>query len=307
MTTIVMNIIGTAINTALLFVPSRYKTKNFNQVSFPQAGETFNGWTYKEQVSNESGFTHRYYYHPGPDKNAPVFLFLHGLIFDGKNFLNASNLSQKWQLIAYDFPESTSFYRGDMSDFRFLLDDFLDNLKIDSIYLCGVSFGGGIATRYAASHARRVKALVLVSTFIMNATPIDRIKSRQMARVILKHPDYKLFWLMERVFNISFSGKNNPLSELRGMIKIKQLDWYRQAIKAITTCEGPEDAVQIKCPVLALYGSNDKTVSLNSAKSIPEFIPHSRFEIIEGGTHAMMYLQGETISQKIESFCGTLL
>ena len=304
MTRLTLNLIGTAIDLTLHLAPSRYKEKGPGSVfSRPAVGATLNGWTYKEIHSPDSGFTHRYYYHPGPDKHAPVFLFLHGLVFDGRNFLNTSKLSDTWHLIAYDFPESSMTYRGDMSDFRYLLDDFLDTLKIDSLYLCGVSFGGGVAARFAASHARRVKALILVSTFIMNSSRYDRIKAREMARFLLKHPDYKLHWLVEKILNRSFSGKNNPMRELKEIIKVKQPDWYRQVIRAITTCEGPEDAVQIKCPVLSLYGSKDRTVSLRSARSVPKFIPHSRFEIIPGGTHAMMYLQGELLSEKIREFC----
>ncbi len=307
MKTVTLRLIGTTINFALNFVPETYKEKIDKTAPVSSVPGSTNGWVRKEIYSAESGFTHHYYYHPGPDKNAPVFLFLHGLVFDGKNFYNVSSLAQKWQLIAYDFPETSDIYRGDMNDFRFLIDDFLDTLKIDSLFLCGVSFGGGIATRFAASHARRVRALILVSTFIMNSSKLDRIKSREMARIILKNPDYKLHWLIERIYRLSFSGSNNPMRELRGIVKVKNPQWYRQVVRAITTCEGPEDAVQIKCPVMSLYGSKDKTVSLKSARSIPKFIPHSSFEIIENGTHAMMYLQGEELAARIMAFCKGLL
>lgn len=308
MTTFTLRLIGTAINLALNFVPRNYKQKD---KGITNAGHVHigikGGWQYKEFRSSESGFTHRYYYHPGPDKNAPVFLFLHGLAFDGRNFLNVSSLAEKWQLIAYNFPETSKVYRGDMNDFKYLIDDFLDSLGIDSLYLCGVSFGGGIATRFAASHVRRVRALVLVSTFIMNSSRFDRIKSREMARIILKNPDYKLRWLIDYAYGHSLNGKNNPMRELSSIIKVKELDWYRQVVRAITTCEGPEDAVQIKCPVMALHGSKDKTIPLKSARSIPKYIPHASFEVIENGTHAMMYLQGEDMAARIMNFCKGLL
>lgn len=308
MTEITINAIGMFIDLTLHLAPKNgVKKHELNCSQAPSVGSTYEGWEYREIVSLDSGLAHRFFYYPGPSKDAPVFVFLHGLIFDGRNFINAKALGAKWQLIAYDFPESTSAYRGDMNDFRFLLDDFLDTLGIDTMFLCGVSFGGGIATRYAASHARRVKALILVSTFIMNALPTDRIKSRQLARILLKQPDYKLYWLLEKILSRSFKKHNNPLSNARDLVRIKDLEWYRQVIKAITTCEGPEDAVQIKCPVLGLYGSKDRTVSLKSALSIKQFIPHCEFEIINNGSHAMMYLQGEVLSEKICSFCNELI
>jgi pimeloyl-ACP methyl ester carboxylesterase len=300
--------IGLFIDVLLHFTPKRYsvETSNIVRTSSPPLESQINGWIYKELHSTDTEFTHRYYYHPGPQKDAPTFLFLHGLIFDGRNFLNISSLSDKWQLIAYNFPESTEYYRGDMNDFRFLLDDLLDNLQIDSFYLCGVSFGGGVATRFAASHSRRIKALVLASTFIMNSSPFHRLRSREMARILLKHPDYKLHWLIQQTLNFAFRGKKNPMRGLKSIVGIKQLNWYRQAVKSITTCEGPEDAERIKCPVLALIGAKDKEVSLRNAKSIKKFIPHAQFEVIEGGTHAMMFLQGEMLADKIRDFCSTI-
>lgn len=306
MTKITINTISFLADLALHLTPAKQLNMSKFLGNAPVVGSSFDGWEYKEIKSPDSGFTHRYFYYPGPSRDAPVFVFLHGLIFDGRNFINTKALGNKWQLVAYDFPESTNIYRGDMNDFRFLLDDFLDTIKKDTLYLCGVSFGGGIAARYAASHARRVRALILVSTFVMNALPSDRLKSRQLARILLKQPDNKLCWLLDKILSRAFCTKNTPLANAKSMVRIKNINWYRQAIRAITTCEGPEDAVQIKCPVMNLYGSKDRTVSLKSAQSIQKFIPHSEFEIINGGSHAMMYLQGEMLTEKIRSFCDKI-
>ncbi|MDO5576160.1 MAG: alpha/beta hydrolase, partial [Fibrobacter sp.] len=201
MTEITINTISFLADLALHLTPAKQMNESEFLDKAPVVGSSYSGWDYKEIKSPDSGFTHRYFYYPGPFPNSPVFVFLHGLIFDGRNFVNTKALGDKWQLVAYDFPESTDVYRGDMNDFRFLLDDFLDTIKKDTIYLCGVSFGGGIAARYAASHARRVKALILVSTFIMNALPSDRLKSRQLARILLKQPDQKLYWLLDKILS----------------------------------------------------------------------------------------------------------
>lgn len=307
MTRLTLNIIGTGIDLLLLAAPSPKSALQFsinNSSTIPQ--QNLMGWSNKEVKSPFSGHTHHYLYYPGPKSDAPVFLFLHGLVFDARNFLNMKKLSSKWQLIAYNFPETTELYRGDMNDFRFLLDDFLDTLKIDTLYLCGVSFGGGIAIRYAASHARRIKALVLASTFIMNSNKSDRIKSRQIARIFLKHPDHQLYWLIQKLLNNAMRGKKNPLAPLKDMIKIKNVEWYRQVIRSITTCEGPEDAMQISCPVLSLSGDKDKLITLRHAKSVKKHIPHCHSEIIEGGTHAMMYFKGEQLADMIHLFCSSI-
>lgn len=309
MTRLTLKLIGTAFDLLLATLPYNNKRPTRNQSSLKSQikQSATNGWIYKEITSPFSGCTHHYLYHPCPKNNAPPFLFLHGLVFDARNFINLHKLSDTWQLIAYDFPESSATYRGDMNDFHFLIDDFLDTLKIDTLYLCGVSFGGSIATRFTAAHSRRIKTLVLASSFVINSTTGDRIRSRELARFLLKHPDYKLHWLIQKILTLAFKGKNNPLSSLKSMIQMKDIDWYRQVIRSITTCEGTEDAVRINCPVLALNGDKDRLVSLSHARSIPQFIPHAQFDIIKGANHAMMYFQGEYLSEKIHTFCSKYL
>jgi pimeloyl-ACP methyl ester carboxylesterase len=308
MTRLTLKLIGSIFDLLLATLPNKKESIQHQNSAKSQINKSApNGWIYKEITSPFSGCTHRYLYHPGPKTNAPLFLFLHGLVFDARNFINLYKLSDTWQLVAYDFPESTAIYRGDMNDFRFLIDDFLDTLNIDTLYLCGVSFGGSIATRFAAAHPRRVIALVLASSFIINSTTGDRIKSRELARFFLKHPDYKLHWLIQKILKRALNGKNNPLSSLKEMIQVKNIDWYRQVIRSITTCEGTEDAVEINCPVLALNGDKDRLVSLSHARSIPQYIPHAQFDIIKGANHAMMYFQGEYLSEKIHTFCSQYL
>jgi len=307
MMTVALKALSNAINASMIFVPKRSAIRAMEKMSHAPDNSMINGWFPREVISRESGFTHRYYHHPGPGPHAPVFLFLHGLMMDARNFLRVHALSDTWQLIAYDFPDSTTFYRGDMNDFRYLLDDFLDTLGIDSFYLCGVSFGGGIALRFTSSHGRRVKALILVSTFIMNATPFSRLQSKELSRVLLKQPDYKLFWLIWKLMSAALYRRNSTMKKLKDLIRIKDIAWYRQVMRSITTCEGTEDAMQVKCPVLVMHGTRDTTIRFKAGKSILQYIPHAEFIPVQGGTHAMMYLKGEMIAEQIRAFCKKVL
>lgn len=304
MNTIALTLLKIALKTILFIIP---KTDDYGEVVSPlktSHKESFpDGWQLREVYSKESGLTHRYYFHYGPTDDAPVFLMLHGLFLDGRGFEKMHSLSKRWQLIAYDFPESSAAYRGDMNDFKYLLDDFLDTMKIDDLYLCGVSFGGGIALRYAASHVRRIRVLVLISTFVMNLTHDDRIKSREIAKTLLTRSDGKLQWLITAL--IGLSGNSNHLfkSSIIPFLRIKHFNWYKQVLRSITTCEGTEDALQVKCPVLVLYGTHDRAVSCSHAKLISSHIPHAEIQIIEKGTHSMAFLQGSMLAMRIHKFC----
>ncbi len=310
MNTITLHLLKIALNGLMRLGPNSTRNSTIDSLIIKKTSQTkstlSNDWQLRELYSETSKLTHRYYYRQGPSPQAPVFLLLHGLFLDGRCFEKMHSLSQRFQLIAYDLPESSPIYRGDMNDFKFLIDDFLDTLKIDKVYLCGVSFGGGIALRYAASHARRVEALVLVSTFIMNITSDDRKKSRVLAKTLLTQSDNKLQWLVNGIIKVSFAGISRDKKLIRHLLHLKHIDWYKQVVKSITTCEGSEDALQVKCPVLVLIGDNDRTVRESRARLIPTLIPNAELQIIKNGTHSMMYLQGGLIADRIGQFCSRL-
>jgi pimeloyl-ACP methyl ester carboxylesterase len=287
----------------LKFLPNTFPyEKKRETFHIPVAGWSRSGWVLKEILSPVTKIRHRYYINDSTKKDAPVFLFLHGLFLDGRNFLNLEGLNDTWTLIAYDFPERSDHYNGNMGDFNLILNDFLNCLKIGKIYLCGVSFGGGVSIKYTSLHTSRVQALVLASTFMMNATSSDFTKGIEMSRFILSYPDGKLYWLLDKLFKKVFNGKNNPMHGVLEIIYLKQMDWYRQAIKSIPTIDGPEDSKNIQCPVLVLHGKNDRTIPLSKAKTISHYIPQAELKVVEQGTHAMMYLQGEMISQIIKDY-----
>lgn len=267
----------------------------------PSEGWKLGGWELKEYCSPHTKINHRYYLHQSKKKNAPVFLFLHGMFLDGRNFINIDQLSDNWTLIAYDLPEKSTFYNGDMNDFVTILNDFLTCMSIKKLFLCGVSFGGGVSIKYAALNPERMLGLVLVSTFVMNGNSTDLTRSREMSRFLLKYPDAKLYWLLERLFKRVFNGKRNPMHQVLDILYIKQSAWYRQAFGSIATFDGPEECRNIRCPVLAIHGDADRAISLSKARMIPHFLPQTVFKVVDHGTHAMMYLQGKIISQIIKN------
>jgi 3-oxoadipate enol-lactonase len=66
--------------------------------------------------------------------------------------------------VAAPAPVNPSSNNGDFDLFVQHVDDMFDAAGISSAAICGVSFGGLIAVRYAARRSERVRALILVST-----------------------------------------------------------------------------------------------------------------------------------------------
>src|SRR5688572_17130655 len=68
-------------------------------------------------------------------------------------------LAKDWRVITCSLPGEVRNF----DSFVAHIDGVLDSAGIQSAVLCGVSFGGFIALRYAARRPDRVRALILVS------------------------------------------------------------------------------------------------------------------------------------------------
>ena len=78
-------------------------------------------------------------------------------------------LAARWRVITSSLPGEPGVDVAPESDRDFdgymrHVDRLLDSARVSSAVICGVSFGGLIALRYAARRPERVHALILVST-----------------------------------------------------------------------------------------------------------------------------------------------
>ncbi|MBD3391598.1 MAG: alpha/beta fold hydrolase [Chitinivibrionales bacterium] len=293
----------------MLFVPEQKYTERMKHIEGPDeknSGHDLHGWEYRKVEAPRSGFVHRYYYYPPRTPNAPVFLFFHGLNLDGRTFLHLKGLADKWELIAYDLPEETDRYTGDFEDFMMIVEEFVDVMDIKRCCVCGVSFGGSIALRLAASHPEiEAQRLVLASTAIVGTSPGEKRERRRMARWVGRQPDYKLYWFMEKVFERQARQYDEPdtARSVLDILRIKHPAFYRQVGVSMGGYDAAGDAKKVKCPVLWLMGDEDDLFSDKQIRKIKEYVPHAEFEVVEGGTHAMVYMRGEEIEKRIRDFC----
>jgi pimeloyl-ACP methyl ester carboxylesterase len=292
------------------FVPKEKYQKQLDalpDMAHKAEGHDLRGWTYSSIGSTATGMTHWYYAYPCADSTAPVLLMLHGFNTDGRAFTRLTDLSTKYRLIAYNFPEATPLYTGQMHDFVAILDDFCAALGVDSVCVCGNSVGGAIAQDFAATSTRvTVTRLLLISSQAFGATAEDRARNRGMADRLMPYPDYKLYYLLQR------SGSLVRLMEKRGfgedapgeILVIRRIGWYRQIMMSVKEYDGRATMSAIRCPVIALHGSADKVIPLASARTIQQCIPGARFEVIPGAGHAMVFVQGPAIAARLLALCA---
>lgn len=291
----------------MLFVPQEkyeQKVSRISSMDEKNAGFDLRGWEYRTLVSPDSNLVHRYYYYPSRKENAPVFLLFHGLNLDGRTFLYLKGLAQQWQLVAYDLPEQSPHYEGEFNDYMLYLNDFIERMGISRCCLLGVSAGGSIALHLAASHPKlEPQGLVLASTAIFGDNEREREQYRRRAQWVKSLPDYKLYWLMEKMVGLATrNSEGGGRRSVRKILRVKHPDYYRQVMLAGAGRDTSEDARKVDCPVLMLIGDKDNLFSRKQARKIKEYIPHAEFEVIEGGGHGMVYECGEVIAKRIETF-----
>lgn len=292
----------------LFFIPKkRYEAKvaRIKRMDEKNRDCNLNGWQYKKIDSTGKKYVHRYYYYPAENKNAPVFLLLHGLNFDGRTFLYMKELAALYSLIAYDFPEESDLYTGNIDDFVRMLDDFIFAVSLHTFSLAGVSFGGVVALRFAAKHPELlIKNLVIISTPVAGYNKKEIRKSIIMDNWIRSLSDYKFYWFMERMtvrFKRRFSGEYK--SKLNAILRIKKLGYYRQVMSALRGYCIMEDAKKIRNKVLVIHGTEDSLFPSDEINRYRELISDVEIQMLEGGTHAMGYLEGEEIAKRIHAFC----
>ena len=91
------------LNTISLFISRKKyveKVENIKEIDEKNGEYDLDGWKYKKAISKDGSITHRYYYYPCKDKNAPVCIFLHGINFDGRVFLKMKSRAAFYTLIA---------------------------------------------------------------------------------------------------------------------------------------------------------------------------------------------------------------
>ena len=102
-------------------------------------------------------------------------------------------LSTRWRVITRSLPGEPGARPFDpaagFDQFVAHVDELFDRAGLDAAVLCGISFGGLVALRYAAQRPHRVRALILVSTPGPRWRPAAA-QQRYMARPLLMFPAF---------------------------------------------------------------------------------------------------------------------
>jgi 3-oxoadipate enol-lactonase len=205
--------------------------------------------------------------------------------------------------------------RGGFASYAAQIEDVLDLKDIDRAVICGISFGGLIALRFAAECPSRVSALVLAST----PGPSFRLKRRH--RLYARLP-----WLFGPLFAAESPSRLKmevkaalPDEAERRAFMRKQLLTFREAPLSVSRMAGralliesydrAADAARVICPTLVVHGepSLDFVVDANETANYSHLIKDARAVMIEETGHLGSITKPRQFATVVGTFLDTAL
>ena len=190
------------------------------------------------------------------------------------------------------------------------LDDVLDVAGVQHATICGISFGGYIALRYAARRPSRVDALVLAS-----APAPDWHPSPQQARWIARP------WLSAPAFVASSPFRLWPeVRAARPDLPSRLGFFVRQGLRAAASPMIPplmarrireaeqldfdQDCACVEVPTLVVTGEEqlDRVVPVNGTRQYASLIRDARCELMEGTGHIGVLTRPDRFADIISGF-----
>jgi len=250
------------------------------------------------------------YFVGGPEKGQPV-LFLHGIPASASLWkLVASNfIKQGYRVYAPDLPGYGATKVADeyddnvysLSGTADILEQWLDCLSIDSVWLVAHDIGGGVGQIFACRYPERVSYLTLSNCIVSNKWPVPIISLVQrvaklglytlMARI--GGMTHGLAWhkLKKSVFNKQIMSRSLA-RKIFWQDKVYSRDGrkaFAKHVKALSPeelCSYDQAMHELKIPTLLAWAKNDPNQPWEvSGKWLQDAIPHAEVRLLDNAGH----------------------
>lgn len=253
------------------------------------------------------------YIEAGP-ADAPCVLFLHGIGSNATYFrFQFAALSQHFRVVAWNAPgywmsDNLKTEQPTDADYAHAVDDFTLALGLDSLVLCGNSFGSVVAQAFAMRHPQRVRQMILTGTGVgqKQLSPQRREAFEARARrirlgsyqygdagvdnLVGPHASAELRALLVEV------TRGTQAAGLLRAVSFRLSDFYT-----------PDLASALTMPVLLVQGSEDRTNPRqdNADLLLPQ-LPHGRLVELAGIGHLPEVEDPGAFNQLLLGFVGSL-
>lgn len=190
------------------------------------------------------------------------------------------------------------------------LDQVLDEAGVERAAICGVSFGGLVAVRYAALRPERVSALVLASAPAPGWQPNPQ-QSRWLSRPWLSAPAFVLSsparvwpeisaalpaWPTRLRFFVTQGLRCAAAPMIPGLMASR--------IRCAAAVDFFSDCGRIGVPTLVLSGEEglDRVVPVNSTRSYASLIPGAEYRMLPRTGHMGLLTQPNLFAEIVSGF-----
>ena len=179
----------------------------------------------------------------------------------------------------------------------------LINLNYQKVHVLGISWGGGLAQKFACKYPEHCKKLILAATspgvLMVPANPWTLFK--MMTPLRYWSPGY-----MRRIAGSIYGGEFRTNTELVNKlikkIKPNSLWGYFLQLSALSRFTSLPWLKKIKQPTLVVAGDDDPIIPLVNAKILVSKIPNATLLVVKGGGHLFLMAQPENVMPKLEKF-----
>ena len=211
------------------------------------------------------------------------------------------------------FDVGTFSLRADARSFDDYVGQIADDLErhhVDGAVICGISFGGLVALRFAAIHGSRARALVLASTPAPDSTL--RRRHRLYARLPTIFGPLFLFetpWRLRAEIAAAFPHRQDRVAFRRQALRIFRtapISFSEMGARALlmTSVNLEADCAKITAPTLVVTGERelDQVVPVDGSSAYTRLIPGARATVIERTGHLGAITRPDAFADVVRNF-----
>lgn len=232
------------------------------------------------------------------DKGKPTVIFLHGAALSKELWAaQVADLSDIANTIAIDLPghkESAGDACDRISEYALSVSRFVEDLKISSPILCGMSMGGAIAQELLITRPDVFRSAILMHTGA-------RLKVLPFIFETIQK-DYSSYLDLVVTFSISKKSDHSKIKALMDEIAVLSQE---VALKDFTACDQFDVMAQlgqIRAKVLVVTGDDDAVTPPNYGDFLQKNIPDAKIARIADAGHLSPIEKPEQVSQLIREF-----
>ncbi|WP_098747497.1 alpha/beta hydrolase [Paenibacillus sp. EZ-K15] len=288
----------------------RYKNENGRKLIYESYDRLLAGWAVpyeSHNISTSYGITHVI---TAGSPDLPPLLLLHGT---GDNvammwIYNVAELSRNFRIIAVDNiggsgkSEPNDRYARDFKQAEWL-DEILEAMNVDAVYIAGVSYGAYLAYHYTIVRPDRVNKIVCLAGGISGSQ--FEVMSKMMRAFLpeaLFPSERNVRKLLRKLCGIHADAfENNPELMQHWFYLLKYFN-NRSMMKHTITIHSAADVQAIRNKSLFVMGEQDllsyypKAVARLEANGM-------RYRIVKDAGHAINHEMPELIHEEILGFC----